>query len=170
MKRERGDAPTIAIDTREQRPYPFRKSVRVTLDTGDYSAVGVENLLRIERKSLPDFIGCVGASRERFERCLSRLSLFPWPHVVLEFSMADLTAGAWSRSLITPSQAVASALAWGAHYRIPFWFCGDREHAAAVVMKLATFAVRHAARAAAAGIEPARAPPEEAIAPRATGP
>ena len=58
------------VDTREQLPLflsPLR-SVTTTLATGDYSVRGLENIVAIERKSLPDFLSCVGRERERFDR------------------------------------------------------------------------------------------------------
>ena len=41
----------IAIDTREQRPYRFVWSEIKTLTTGDYSVIGLEDRVAIERKS-----------------------------------------------------------------------------------------------------------------------
>ncbi|MBL8855579.1 MAG: hypothetical protein JNK57_16545, partial [Planctomycetaceae bacterium] len=51
---------TAIIDTREQSPLdvsPLQTAVEV-LDTGDYSAKGLETVVRIERKSLPDLVAC----------------------------------------------------------------------------------------------------------------
>ena len=48
--------PAIVIDTREKDPLAFANlSTDVaTLDTGDYSIVGLTHLIAVERKSLPD--------------------------------------------------------------------------------------------------------------------
>jgi ERCC4-type nuclease len=73
---------TFLIDSREQRPLEFGPPIRVdyfagastkvtTLREGDYavSLDGAHPLsIRLERKSLGDLYGCVGAGRERFER------------------------------------------------------------------------------------------------------
>lgn len=79
---------TISIDSREQCPWSFtgfktdaKQGNRplivptqvTTLATGDYSIVGFEALLSIERKSIQDFYSTVLGSRDRFERELSRL-------------------------------------------------------------------------------------------------
>ena len=55
--------PVVVIDTREQVPLDFAATsnwiggtTRRKLDAGDYSVVGMERLLRLERKSLSDLI------------------------------------------------------------------------------------------------------------------
>ena len=66
----------IVIDTREQEPLAFERltSVRGTLQTGDYSVAACRNLFSIERKTVPDLVGCsMGKNLERFERELHRL-------------------------------------------------------------------------------------------------
>ena len=63
----------IAIDTREQLPYVFDCETELkTLKTGDYSLVGGEHLISIERKSADDLVGSLTAGRERFEKELHR--------------------------------------------------------------------------------------------------
>ena len=67
--------PAIIEDTREQRPLPFHlldprdalPVIRGGLELGDYSAVGMEADLFIERKALPDLVGSVTHDRRRFE-------------------------------------------------------------------------------------------------------
>lgn len=70
----------VAItDSREQCPLDLSplRSERGTLDTGDYCLASCPDVVRIERKSLSDLVGCVGSDRERFEREVSRLLAFP---------------------------------------------------------------------------------------------
>ncbi|MGN6544490.1 MAG: hypothetical protein ACTHK7_05545, partial [Aureliella sp.] len=67
-------AVTAIVDTREQTPLDLAP-LRVqpgTLDTGDYALAGCDSV-RIERKSLPDLIACVGRERDRFDREIERL-------------------------------------------------------------------------------------------------
>jgi ERCC4-type nuclease len=65
----------VIVDTREQRPWSFPPEYvsvrRGTLTAGDYSLDG--DLWAIERKSLDDFIGTVGAQFDRFCRELYRM-------------------------------------------------------------------------------------------------
>jgi len=51
------------IDSREQLALSL-DTLRVqtgALDTGDYSLAGCEHVVRIERKSLDELLGCVGS-------------------------------------------------------------------------------------------------------------
>ena len=75
---------TIAIDTREQRPYEFPGAERMTLPTGDYSIVGLEDQVAIERKSKTDAYSSLGQARARFRRELERLAKFDYAAIVVE--------------------------------------------------------------------------------------
>lgn len=100
---------TVAIDTREQTPFEFAGIVadskqrnlpvvvateRRTLDAGDYSIVGMEDGVTIERKSVADLFGTIGQSRERFVRELERIQDGPYAsaHVVVEGTWAQVLA------------------------------------------------------------------------------
>lgn len=82
LKYER-ERPTIEIpdgffmvqDTREQLPIfkPAEWIVNKGLKTGDYSVVGMEELVTIERKSIHDLFGTLGKGRRRFENELKRM-------------------------------------------------------------------------------------------------
>ena len=53
------------IDSREQMPFdlvPLRTRAG-TLQAGDYSIQGLESLVAIERKSLPDLLSCIAGER-----------------------------------------------------------------------------------------------------------
>ena len=71
------DRPVIIIDTREQEPFEFdTESVEVldkALPTGDYSLAGYENLVCIERKSLPDYVQSVIMQRVRFIKEVNKI-------------------------------------------------------------------------------------------------
>ena len=54
------------VDTREQLPYRFPnlgEPIVEALNVGDYSYAGGESLLRIERKSGPDYLGSMFTDR-----------------------------------------------------------------------------------------------------------
>ena len=104
---------TAIIDTREQRPAdvsPLR-TVAGTLAMGDYSVVGLENIVAIERKSPEDLLGCVGRDRDRFEREVQRLLAYPCRALVVEAGWGFFERGEW-RGNVTPSQAIGSLLGW----------------------------------------------------------
>lgn len=127
---------TVIADTREQLPYSFAPMNQVTdtLTTGDYSVRGLEHVIRVERKSLEDFLSCVGAQRERFQAELVRLLAFPVRVVVVEASRRELEAGGW-RSKVLPQSVIGSLLAWQA-MGIPFHLAGNRQTAQADVARL----------------------------------
>lgn len=127
---------TVIIDPREQLPWnlaPLRM-VRQTLDTADYAVMGAEHLCRLERKTLPDFIACCGVERDRFTRELERLLAFPSRMVIIEASLADLSAGEW-RSKITAAAVIGSVASWSA-MGIGFLFAGDREASQTLAAKI----------------------------------
>ena len=104
---------TAIIDTREQMPLdlaPLGVTVG-TLDTGDYSLLGCEHVVRIERKSLPDLIGCVGRDRDRFEREVQRLLAFPVRVLLIESSWQEIEGGGW-RGNVKPEAVLGSLLGW----------------------------------------------------------
>jgi ERCC4-type nuclease len=145
---------TVVIDSREQQPYRFDSirgdhrvnwqrlvvpTVRQTLMTGDYSIVGLESAIAIERKSTPDFLACCGRERERFERELERLGKLQYGAVVVEDELGSIESGltdGWYRSHIRPASIVASVIAWSQRYGVAFWFCHGRERAETFVFDI----------------------------------
>ena len=55
----------VAVDTREQKPYRFQRSEVKTLQSGDYSIVGLEDRIAIERKTKTDAYAPLGQGRAR---------------------------------------------------------------------------------------------------------
>ena len=130
------------IDTREQLPLNLSplQTVAGTLATGDYSVVGLENVVAVERKSLGDLLGCVGQHRERFDREVQRLLAYPTKAIVVEATWADLEQGQW-RSQVTPAAAVGSVLGWIAQ-GVPIIMAGDHARAGRYVSRLLFTAAR----------------------------
>ena len=133
---------TAVIDTREQLPLDLSplQTVAGTLATGDYSVQGLEHVVAIERKSLPDLLGCIGQHRERFDREVQRLLAYPVRAIVVEATWADLEAGQW-RSQVTPAAAIGSVLGWIAA-GVPIILAGDHERAGKYVSRLLFTAAR----------------------------
>src|SRR5580704_7639874 len=76
---------TVIVDTREQAPWGFTgmelgrklvvvKKERRALNTGDYSIVGIENKVCIERKSADDLVGSVCGGHARLQREHERMA------------------------------------------------------------------------------------------------
>ena len=128
--------PTILIDTREQTPLVFRNlpSKVASLPTGDYSVAGLESLISIERKSLPDLCAVVGRERPRFLAELQRLRAYRFRCLLVEATATDLLRGGW-RSKVTPAAVAGSLMAWQAQYGLPVLLAADHEIAATLVEK-----------------------------------
>jgi ERCC4-type nuclease len=119
----------IVVDSREQEEYSFScPSVRRKLDAGDYSIEGFEHKVAIERKSLDDFVNTVIRGRDRFYKELCALANYEHACVVIEAALRDLLEGNY-RSGAHPNALLASVIAIDINFKIPVYFCGDRQSA-----------------------------------------
>ncbi len=136
--------PKVIIDTREQAPLSFKNllTTRAALETGDYSVAGLEHLIAVERKSLPDLLACCGHGRERFKRELQRLRAYRFRLLVVESDAAELEAGEW-RSQLKPQHLLGSLASWTADFGLPVWLAGDHEGAGRFVERFLYQAARH---------------------------
>ena len=124
------------IDSREQLPYQFETPSEVgALSCGDYSIVGLENRISIERKELGDLISCLSHDRARFEKELLKGKALDYFAVVIEASLSDLANGKY-RSKMNPRSAMQSLLAFSVRYRLPIFFAESREYGQRVTESL----------------------------------
>lgn len=125
--------PTIVVDTREQTPWVFDDTkvdtVRGTLKTGDYSLLGMESTVCIERKSLDDLVNTLIHDRERFERELQRMQAFAFRCVIVEGSLSDVRDHKY-HSQAHPSSVFGLACCLDVDYGVPFRWCSSRAIAA----------------------------------------
>lgn len=135
-------AVTAICDTREQLPLDLSplKTISGTLRTGDYSVLGLETQVCIERKSLSDLLGCMGGGRDRFEHELQRMLAYPTRAVVVESTWLELEDGNWPSKISTAS-AIGSVLGWIAG-GVPFLFVGDHDRAGVYVSRMLFIAAR----------------------------
>jgi len=123
---------TIIIDTREQEGYSFdprlAATVRRALPAGDYSVVGLENTVAVERKSLDDFVSTVIHSRERFRNELRKLAGYRAACVVVEGGVLDVLLHRY-RGDAHPNAVIGSSLSIILDFRIPVFFCSNRQAA-----------------------------------------
>lgn len=87
----------IKVDSREKKgvflfsSYPDVEIVVKALKTGDYSLVGHEDKITIDRKANSGELQmCFGADWERFKKELDRMSLFEEAYIVCTFPEYDL--------------------------------------------------------------------------------
>lgn len=135
----------IVCDTREPPHTRYRFEdfpvVVKKLDAGDYSLVGFEDQFCVERKSKADAYGCVGKSRDRFKRCLDRLSMLKRAVIVIECSFHDFQTPP-SRTMISKQQAIGSYISWWSHYGVGvFW--GTRAECEAFTVKWLVACLKH---------------------------
>lgn len=128
----------VIVDTREKAPFHFLNcdpwkivgTQSIKLDTGDYSIVGFESRLTIERKSISDLLGSISAERERFEREFERMDVMDFSAVVVEGELSDVLRHARDCTQLTIKSVVGTFDSWRIRYpRVHWVFCLDRRHA-----------------------------------------
>ena len=135
------EAVTAIIDTREQMPLDLSplQTVTGTLDTGDYSIVGLEHVVRVERKSLADLVACAGRERDRFDREVQRLLAFQVRVLVVESTWQQIEshepANQQWRGLVTREAVIGSLLGWQAKV-LSVHLVGDHDRAGRHVARL----------------------------------
>jgi hypothetical protein len=142
---------TIVIDTREKSPYTFAnieadaqegkgilavKTKYDTLQTGDYSLVGHEHEVAIERKSKEDAYQTFGANRDRFERELTRLAEMHFAAVVIEDSWDGLLRRPPAYTKLNPKIIFRSIIAWEQRYGVHFHTCPGKRFAERLTLRM----------------------------------
>lgn len=142
----------VAVDTREQTPFTFEGfrafsddekypriiTKRTTLKTGDYSIIGFEKKICVERKSKSDLFGSVTTGRDRFEREFQRMSEMERAALVCEASNASILAGL-ENSQIDGANVLRTFISWAGRYRVPCFFCTSRAEAEWVTLEILRF-------------------------------
>lgn len=131
--------PVILTDTREQTPLPFEHcpTIRTTLQTGDYTAHGMQDRLAIERKSIPDLLRSISQERERFMRELARLRSYTTRALLIVGTRAEMKATLDKRGLHL--EAVKGTLATIAALYCPILYAATPQEAAVWVESLAWY-------------------------------
>jgi ERCC4-type nuclease len=126
---------TITIDSREPWPHPRApcfgpdvRLVRATLETGDLALSALPEGCVIERKTVPDFLGCIGGGRERFERELRRSRYVGRFIIIVEGTLADMLE---QNRAIHPNAIIGTVAAWQRRY-CPICFAGSVQLAAQI--------------------------------------
>ncbi len=123
----------VVVDTREQTPWAFSERARqfkAALPAGDYSVIGFETVIAIERKSLADFCQSLTHARDRFFREIKLLAGYPHAAVIVEADLAAILRGEIGMSKATPQSILGSAACIHADYKVPVIFAGNRPAAA----------------------------------------
>lgn len=122
----------IVVDTREQLPWTFEGQpvtmVRAKLPAGDYSVVGLEHRVAIERKSLDDWTGTVLRDRARFYRELELLRSYDFRCVIIEAGIREIVMGK-QKSLVRPEAVLGFIAEVVVAQSVPVYLAGSRAEA-----------------------------------------
>ena len=120
----------IAIDTREQLPYTFPcRQQTQGLKTGDYSIVGLEDKVTVERKSLSDLFSSIGTGRVQLENEMIRMSQMDYAVLMIESSLACIFTNPPAHSEMNPKSVFRTLIAWSRRYNVHIWPMWNREAA-----------------------------------------
>jgi len=146
---------TIVIDSRENHPYKYSQSVVKALKSGDYSILGLEDRIAIERKTKEDAFSSLGAGRARFEKEMERLSGYDYGAIVIESNLDDfLNPPAFTQ--MNPKAAINSLISWSVKYKVFIFFASDRRHAEALTYRILEKYFKHRSGMTAKQIEDAK--------------
>lgn len=136
---------TVIKDTREQdgwffSPYDKCDGMEVgTLDTGDYTIKGFEEVVCIERKaSVSEIAMNLGRKKAPFQDEMERMKDFPFAFIILEFSMDDLLKypqgsrvpyKARSNVKVTGKYLLKCLMEFQIWYNTKILFCGNKNNA-----------------------------------------
>lgn len=133
------------IDSRENKPFEFRKSINVdgtevvTLNAGDYSIKGREHQIAIERKNPTDAFGSVTAGNKRFQRELERARSLDYFAIVIEASYSDIlnrTFDGGNFIKVKGHIVLKTLFTLKFKYKVDLFFCQSRQEAAALTRSL----------------------------------
>lgn len=135
---------TIVIDTREQNPLPIKtdahvKTITNTLSVGDYSLLGHETKIAIERKSLTDLFGTLGKGHKRFRRELERAKKYNYFAIVIEGDYDRILEKSFDGAKFSKirGDVIAQILfTLNIKYGINIFFCQDRYQATRIVKEI----------------------------------
>ena len=120
--------PTVVIDSQEHMGYRFERfsnwfagTIHKRLPVGDYTILGMEDELAIERKTLPDLVKSIIQEREGFIEKCERLSAFRKKSLVIEGSLSLLKTP-YEDSQAHPNAVLGSLLAAQERWDIPVYF------------------------------------------------
>lgn len=120
--------PKVVIDSSEHMGYTFKRftnwfsgTMRKRLPTGDYTLVGLEDEIAVERKTLPDLVNSIIQERENFILRCEKLSSFKKKCIVIEGSLSSLKTP-YDVSRAHPNAVLGSIIAAQERWNIPIYF------------------------------------------------
>jgi ERCC4-type nuclease len=128
---------TIIQDSREQTPWTFSPDQQVIvakLDAGDYSIVGLEGVVSIERKTLDDYCNTVIGRKARFNRELYKLITYKYRMIMVEAKIQEIREHKYTCNT-NPTAILGRTRAIRWYKKVPIVFCGNRQIAQVLAEK-----------------------------------
>lgn len=149
MSINKDNLPRLIIDTREQTPLEFQHlpAEQGTLQSGDYSAKGIEESFCVERKTVADLAGSLTRERARFMREMHRLRGFTNAYLLIigrDIELSQLVA----QGRANVKQIEHSLMALQARYGVHVVWVDTPAEAALLVESWAFCAYREAMKPA----------------------
>jgi hypothetical protein len=123
--------PTVIIDSQEHAGYRFERfsnwfagTIHKRLPVGDYTILGMEEEVIVERKTVPDLVSSIIQDRKDFIEKCERLSKFKKKCLVVEGSLSDVKTP-YEDSQAHPNAVFGSLLAAQERWGIPVYFLDD---------------------------------------------
>jgi len=123
--------PIVVIDSAEHRGYKFERftnwfagSIHRRLPVGDYTLLGLENEIAVERKTLPDLVRSIIQERKVFIQKCEKMSGFRKKCLVVEGSLSSIKTP-YEESQAHPNAVLGSLLAAQERWEIPIYFLDD---------------------------------------------
>ncbi|OGP90114.1 MAG: hypothetical protein A2157_17400 [Deltaproteobacteria bacterium RBG_16_47_11] len=121
----------MVIDSQEHMGYKFQRftnwfagTVRRRLKVGDYTLLGMEEEVAVERKTIQDLVNSIIQDREDFIENCERLSEFKKKCLVVEGSLSSVKTP-YEDSKAHPNAVLGSLLAAQERWELPVYFLDD---------------------------------------------
>jgi hypothetical protein len=143
---------TVIQDTREQEGWFFSEYDKCdgmeigTMNTGDYTLKGFEDVVCVERKASTCEIALnLGKKKQAFQNEMERMKDYPFSFIICEFDMADVLAFPENSRVpkssrkyvkVTGKYLLKTIMELEIWYDTKIIFCGNRENAFRVTNSL----------------------------------
>ena len=129
----------IVVDSREQKPLWNKEVIVKKLDVGDYSILGQEVNISIERKNLGDAWSTMLSGNKRFHAELKRAESLDYFAMVIEGNYTDLLKKNFPGSYYSKVKAyIVSQILFTFHVKhgMNLFFCNGRVEAKKIIKEL----------------------------------
>ena len=130
---------TIVVDSREQDKLWDKDVIVKKLDVGDYSILGEEARISIERKSGLDAFLTAGKGHNRFNKEIERAKSLDYFAIVIEEQYRTLLQKKFNGAHFSKMRGFVTLktwFSWHMKHNIPIFFAEDRSEAKMIIREL----------------------------------